>query len=380
MMQGRMQSQQASGMYKLVMTSPPRAVEEEPLAESPSSLSNWADAVFNECGSEEGLVSDFDTDDTDTSRSITPPPCLPFDLPHDLEPPVPAFRHCAYDTNPVPPFYNVSYPTAEPTSEYPSEYPPLPTYSPQAVEVPEVPKGPMNGCNTKRPYKYHPLSGASSKMKGNTDTLPPHSMFDQFRGVVELLVEDNANCKILADTITSYMFAGQPVMLETHSTDSINNGIKAVCIVRPIVQPYGIDVYSRTEWHQDKQGIMMLCFPGRMDGELEAMDEELNIRVAGKTAPPPLMTAGLIANRLRSRHLCFLLTMGGEAVLQAMRSLCVTHNFLDTNGPVWFRPKFVTLYRRDGNRSAIQMMTNQNQPVPLASSQVVTGLAGSGSQ
>ena len=108
-------------------------------------------------------------------------------------------------------------------------------------------------------------------------------------------------------------------------------------------------------------GLMLLC-QSRPWLEEETCTDNLKIRIAGKSAPPPVQTAGLIANRMREYGVCSVLVMGAEAVLQAMRALCTTHNFVKSvQAPIWFQPKFITIASATSNRSAIEIIVKQSE-------------------
>eukprot|EP01003_Olkasia_polycarbonata_P006648 NODE_71_length_1674_cov_229.498462_g49_i0.p1 GENE.NODE_71_length_1674_cov_229.498462_g49_i0~~NODE_71_length_1674_cov_229.498462_g49_i0.p1 ORF type:complete len:438 (-),score=90.37 NODE_71_length_1674_cov_229.498462_g49_i0:299-1612(-) len=208
---------------------------------------------------------------------------------------------------------------------------------------------------------WSPLIGASHRMKGKTTTAPASSVFQRYPTARRVTVGHTSQLKSLAGQISGRVRKGEAIHLVVRCVDSANNAIKAVCVARSFVQPNGMEIFCCVEWQSPNQ-LVICCVGGAPTDFPVPTDDDQNIRIAGKSAPPPLMTAGLVANRLRTYQLSYLLTMGGEAVMQSLRSLSVTHNFVEVPVPIWFVPKFLTINRNDGNRSAIQMVVTQVQP------------------
>lgn len=205
--------------------------------------------------------------------------------------------------------------------------------------------------------EWDPALSASPRL--GITTRPPRSLID-LDGATVLRVSTKWAMKSLAGALAGRMRKYEEVVLHPEQgLEHLNHCVKSLCVARTFLKPNTVDIYVRVEW-TDENGLAMLCQSRFWTMEQQAISEDIKVRIAGKTAPPAVQTAGLIANRLREHGMCFVFVMGADAVLQALRAMCLVHNFVTRPAPVWFQPKFITVERSVSNRSAIQMLVVQD--------------------
>eukprot|EP00667_Euglena_gracilis_P001963 EG_transcript_1964 len=204
---------------------------------------------------------------------------------------------------------------------------------------------------------WYPAAAASPRL--DITTRPRRPLIDLDASVV-LRISAAWQMKSLAGALAGRMRKGEEVVLvPEQGLEHLNHCIKSLCVARTFIKPNTVDLFVHVEW-SDEAGLSLLCQSRPWAQERQPFSEDIKVRIAGKSAPPPVQTAGLIANRLREHQICFILVMGAEAVLQSMRALCLAHNFVNKTGAIWFQPKFITIERSVSNRSAIQMTVLQD--------------------
>jgi stage V sporulation protein S len=174
-----------------------------------------------------------------------------------------------------------------------------------------------------------------------------------------LKVSAKSNPKNVAGSISHTSRSGDSPTLMATGAVSINQAVKSIAIARGYLEDNKLDLSVSPEFRNEERGAISFVLtktalrrPANQTGQ-QPNEETQELRVA--QASEPSVVAGSIAKKVRAGERVCVVSIGAGSVSQTVRAITIARRYLEKdNVDISFRPEFIHVEMKDGQRSAIK--------------------------
>lgn len=207
--------------------------------------------------------------------------------------------------------------------------------------------------NQRRNAPYGARRGGRGGAAGGATGGRPRGASDlSYNRVVK--VGAKSDVKTVAGSISHNARNGDsPTIMATGAT-SLNQAVKAIAIARGYLDGNKLDLLVRPEFRDESRSAMsfvLIKVPSRRNPAQPEDQQELRVAQSSE----PAVVAGSIAKKVRAGERVTVVSIGAGSVAQTIRAVTIARRYLENDGvDISFRPEFIHVDMKDGQRSALR--------------------------
>jgi len=169
-----------------------------------------------------------------------------------------------------------------------------------------------------------------------------------------LKVSAKSNPKNVAGSISHTSRSGDSPTVMATGAVSMNQAIKAIAIARGYLEDNKLDLTVRPEFRNEERGALsFVLIKGPTRRNTQQQEDQQELRVAQSSEPS--VVAGSIAKKVRAGERVTVVAIGAGSVSQTVRAITIARRYLEKDAvDITFRPEFIHVEMKDGQRSAIK--------------------------